>query len=267
MAPALSPLSALPLLLVALGLSLLVAVSLIYGLAKGTQEGVEGFARPKHSYVWAIGLLIVIVLASMLSYLTLGLPQMIDWPLHAARTQALQQRLAGSQLDLDAAIQKIQAKLNANPKDGEAWSMLARAYLLNQDRAGAIMALRNLIEIEPQQAEAQAQLAELLIEAGQGKIDEEAASHLHEALRLDPELVSPQYFLAELSWQQGHQSEAIDAWHKLISQAPEGAPWLSAVKTRLAQALKDALALLGATDDEASKQKRQIWQTMLKQIP
>jgi tetratricopeptide (TPR) repeat protein len=110
-------------------------------------------------------------------------------------------------------------------------------------------AARHLVEplVDKQPADPQLQYALGSILYLEGRLDE-AAAHLRESLRLQPEQLASQYYLGLVVRDQGNDSEAIAILQKLLQQFPDHAASCEALGGLLMTALRY---------DEAERQLRQ----------
>lgn len=179
------------------------------------------------------GLACIAVLALGL-YAALGSPNLPGQPL-AGRQDA-------APIDLDAAIERIEAALVANPDDLRGWTVIAPAYVEMGRYGEAVQAYRRVLELGQPTADVQTSLAEaLLLEAGDAG-SPEAMDLLAAAAASDANHVLSRLYLASELTRRGRYSEAVDAWNAALSLSTGGEPWLAAARDGLAVAQNEGVA-------------------------
>lgn len=151
-------------------------------------------------------------------------------------SQSLAERQAADpgRLDMNAALVRIEAHLAANPNDGRGWEVVAPVYLRlgRADEAARAYraALRHLGETAPRLSA----LGEALVAAGDGVVSAEARAAFEAAVQQDANLPKARYYLALAAEQDGRADEARNLYQALLASSPPDAPWLGAIRERLA---------------------------------
>jgi cytochrome c-type biogenesis protein CcmH len=180
----------------------------------------------------SVGVLIFVPVLALSLYATIGHPDMPDAPL-AARLGA-----SPARMDLAAAIARIEAHLAQHQDDGRGYEVLAPVYL-RMGRAGeAVNAARAALRLLGETPARHALYGEALVAAANGVVTPEAKQSFEAAVAKDPSAAEPRFFLGLAAEQEGDNARAKEIWGKLVTEAPQDAPW--------AQALREKLAALGA---------------------
>lgn len=165
-------------------------------------------------------------LLALLIYGAYGSPTIPDQPL-AARMKA------NPAQDFEMALARIEAHLAANPTDGKGWSVLAPVYLRQGRFDDAAKAFANAIRYDGATADRLAGQAEAQVLAAGGVVTAAARESLAAALKLEPANPRARFFMAIAQEQDGQVPAAIAALKALLADAPAGAPWAGAVRSRL----------------------------------
>ena len=183
------------------------------------------------SYRWATlaAAIIVLPLGAGLVYLSLGSPNLVPVSMNA--------EASGKQLPegIEQTVAEVEKYLEANPKNGRGWELLAPVYLRLGRFDDAVRARRNALEIFGPDPARLGDLGEAIVVASNGVVTPEAKSLFERANAADPEDVMAQYYLGLNAKQEGRRDEAVKRWTALVSSAREGAEWLPMVKSALAR--------------------------------
>ena len=186
---------------------------------------------PARSYRWATlaAAIIVLPLGAGLVYLSLGSPNLAPVSMNA--------EASGKQLPegIEQTVTEVEKYLEANPKNGRGWELLAPVYLRLGRFDDAVRARRNALEIFGPDPARLGDLGEAIVVASNGVVTPEAKSLFERANAADPEDVMAQYYLGLSAKQEGRRDEAVKRWTALVSSAREGAEWLPMVKSALAR--------------------------------
>jgi cytochrome c-type biogenesis protein CcmH len=187
--------------------------------------------RARRRYRWATlaAAIIVLPLGAGLVYLSLGSPNLVPVTMNA--------EAGGQQLPegIEQTVAEVEKYLEANPKNGRGWELLAPVYLRLGRFDDAVRARRNALEIFGPDAVRLGDLGEAIVVASNGVVIPEAKSLFERANAANPEDVMAQYYLGLSAKQEGRRDEAVKRWAALISSAREGAEWLPMVKSALAR--------------------------------
>ena len=186
---------------------------------------------PASRYRWATlaAAVLLLPLGAGLVYLSLGSPNLVPVSMNA--------EAGGKQLPegIEQTVAEVEKYLEANPKNGRGWELLAPVYLRLGRFDDAVRARRNALEIFGPDAARLGDLGEAIIMASNGAVTPEAKGLFERANAADPEDVMAQYYLGLSAKQEGRRDEAVKRWTALISSARDGAEWLPMVKSALAR--------------------------------
>lgn len=132
-------------------------------------------------------------------------------------------------------IQRVQTRLERNPKDVDGWRLLGWSYFNIERFADAAQAYSRAIELRPDSAEYHSARGEALVRAADGTVTADAKKELDEALRLDPKDARARFFNGLAKEQDGNKEGAIADWKAIVSTADPNEPWLPDLKRRLAE--------------------------------
>lgn len=161
-------------------------------------------------------------------YVMLGAPDMRDEPL-AARAPAGQ-----AATDINAAVAGVEKHLIAEPDDGKGWLVLAPIYMRlerYEDAARAYAAALRLVGEDPAR---RAAYGEAVVAAAGGVVTDKAREAFAKALAQDPKQPQARFYTALAAEQDGKTDEAVRGFEALAADAPPGAPYVGAVRSRIA---------------------------------
>lgn len=176
----------------------------------------------------AIVALICLPAVSMGLYLGLGSPGYQDRPLQA-RLDA-----RPKQINLVAAVAKIEQHLALNPNDGDGWQILAPIYMRMNRAADSVRAWRNVIRIKKESAKNLIGLGEALVAVGGGKVPSEAVMVFRKSLTLNEKNWQARFYLGLAAEQAGDFGKARKIWTAVLNSAPAGVPWRKVLQSRIA---------------------------------
>ena len=196
-----------------------------------------GPARGSLALIVALGLAVPIGAAAI--YLFHGSPQLPDQPYWArAAERALVE--ANGALDLDKTASALEAKLKDDPANAEGWLLLARTQAARGRWTDSAAAYHQALALTQQRPDVAAAYGEMLVMAADGMVTPPARDAFAMALARDPRSVPARYYLALSDAQAGDAPAAIEAWQRLLAEAPADAPWAPSVKARIAETAKAA---------------------------
>lgn len=175
----------------------------------------------------AVLALVGLPLAAVGFYLSLGSPQLGDFPL-AARS-----RVADAAQPLDNLVAQVEAHLEKNPTDGRGWGVLAPVLARLGRYEEAVRAYRNSISYNGDGAERRSDLGEALAGAAGGVVTTEAKAEFERAAALNADDPKANYFLGLAAEQDGRNTDAAAIWRAMLAKAPADAPWRPLVQAAL----------------------------------
>lgn len=146
-------------------------------------------------------------------YLLVGTPRALDpAQLSAPRTIA-------------EAIAQLEAEVQRNPREPDAWRLLGRAYATDGRTAQARDAFARAAELAPRDPNVLVEAAEARAQAApQLRFDAQAVALLERALAIEPEHQRARWFLGIAQRQAGRHADAARMWEPLLaSVAPQTA--------------------------------------------
>ena len=197
----------------------------------------------------AAAILVVAPLVALPLYLELGRPDLPDAPLAGRQAEA---RAAEG---LEAAVARVERRLAAAPEDGKGWAAIAPAYMRLGRFDDAANAFAQALRLNGENAAARAYYGEALVAAAGGVVTADARAAFDKALAERPGLPAARFYLGLAAEQDGDKTKAIAIYQALLDDASAGAPWLPALRARLAGLLGgDAAA--APPDDASGRPKR-----------
>jgi cytochrome c-type biogenesis protein CcmH len=192
--------------------------------AAGKKGGVSG-------RVVMLATLPVVAVASLGLYAWIGRADLPALPL--AEREAPAQVSAS---DIEAALATVEAQMEQTPDDVRGWLVLAPIYMEQGRFSEAANAWRRILALEPPTADRETNLAEALIMANDGEVDQEALTLLRSAVEADPIHVRSRFYLAGQLTQSGQYEEAVALWDELLSLATGQEAWIDTARSGLVAA-------------------------------
>ena len=177
----------------------------------------------------AIAALIGVPVLAATLYLALGSPQLPGQPIAARVKAPLQDQ------PLESLVTRVEEHLARNPQDGRGWEVIAPVYLRLGRFEDAVKARRNALQLNGATPEREADLGEALTAAANGIVTAEAKASFERARAADPKNVRARFFLGVAAEQDGDQAAAAAIWREMLTDAPQGAPWVAVVRRALAR--------------------------------
>src|SRR6478752_6096339 len=174
----------------------------------------------------AVLALVALPIAAVTFYLSLGTPQLGDFPL-ASRTRT------DANQPLDNMVAQVEAHLEKNPTDGRGWTVLAPVLARLGRYDDAVRAYRNSITYAGDSAERRADLGEALAGAAGGVVTAEAKAEFERAVAQSADDPKASYFLGLAAEQDGRAADAAAIWRAMLEKAPANAPWRPLVQAAL----------------------------------
>ncbi|MGE0627351.1 MAG: c-type cytochrome biogenesis protein CcmI [Hyphomicrobiaceae bacterium] len=163
-------------------------------------------------------------------YLSLGSPWLPGRP--AA------ERIAGqpsSNSRIDELIARVEARLWANPSEGQGWDVIAPVYLRLGRYADAAEAYSRALDLLGETPRRLSGFAESTVLASDGIVTEPARKAYLRLIELEPGRTDARLGLALAKEQDGRHAEAAADYQALLAEAPAGVPWRGFVEARLAR--------------------------------
>lgn len=177
----------------------------------------------------AIVALVALPIVAVFFYLSLGSPQLGDFPL-ASRT-----RSADASQPLDNMVAQVEAHLEKNPTDGRGWTVLAPVLTRLGRYDDAVRAYRNAIAYAGDSADRRSDLGEALAGAAGGVVTADAKAEFERAVALNADEPKANYFLGLAAEQDGRKADAARVWRGMLAKAAPDAPWRPLLQAALAR--------------------------------
>lgn len=188
----------------------------LLAIARGAEAGATSATRIARRRKLAAAIVMVALPAlSLAAYLRIGAPGLPDLPL-AARPSAPQN------LDVAAALQKIETHLQKNPNDGRGFEVIAPVYLRLGRYDDAARAYGRVVELLGETPARLGDLGESLTAAANGVINAEARRAFERAVALDGDFAKARFYLAIAREQDGDAAGALADLTALLQRLPEG---------------------------------------------
>ncbi len=210
------------------------------------ERRVLGAAPPPETPPWtapstatAFALALALPIAAGVLYLWLGNPGLEGQPF-ASREQPAPATAAlpGGQEGIDIAVmvERLARRLESQTDDLEGWLMLGRSYGVLERHDDAVAAYRHAARLSDGNPDVTAMLGEFQVLAAAGIVAPAAIETFESALARDPDQPAARFYLALARAQAGDTRSAIDGWIALVEDSPADAPWLPALRERIAEA-------------------------------
>jgi cytochrome c-type biogenesis protein CcmH len=194
----------------------------------------------------------MVILGSVNLYKILGSP---DLPSAAANAPSVANKNV-TPGQVEAMVAKLQARLQTNPKDAEAWRMLGWTQFSLQHFPEATEAYSKAIELDPNNIDYKSAYSEVIIQGAQGIVTPKAQALVAEVIAKSPKDARARFYDAIAHEQSGDQKGALQRWLALYADAPADAGWRDDVKQRVAELEKatgTAAAAPMITDEQTAQ--------------
>jgi cytochrome c-type biogenesis protein CcmH len=137
--------------------------------------------------------------------------------------------------NFEQAVDRLAAKLAADPKNGEGWAMLGRSYVMLQRYGEAGLAFSKAVELLGDEPNVLADYAEALALANNDSLQGQPAQLVSKALKANPNHAKSLWLNGHALLQQGRTAQAIEQWQRLLTVLPPGVEGRAAVEQLIAQ--------------------------------
>ncbi len=185
----------------------------------------------------AIGIVALVPILGLTAYLTFGTPSALERePASAAAAPAAEadgakgeDGQAGakhsiSPAKIQAMVDQLQKKLEANPNDAQGAAMLARALNFMGKFPEAVAAYKKAVPLNPGDAELFADYADALAMTQNKTLGPEPMKLVQQALKIDPANMKALALSATEAFQRKDYKSAIDFWKRAIPPAQQREP-------------------------------------------
>lgn len=188
----------------------------------------------------ALVLAVLLPLASVGTYLAIGQPQALQ---ALAADEA--QHAVGAQ-DVEAMVAKLAERLQAEPGNAEGWLMLARSYAALGRHPDAVAALRKLDQLQPDNPDTLADMADVIAMANGRRLEGEPARLVARALAINPQHPKALALGGTIAFEAGDYRGAREQWQRLVAQLPADSELARTVQGSIDEA--DRLAAAAGTE-------------------
>ncbi|MEZ5465076.1 MAG: tetratricopeptide repeat protein [Lysobacteraceae bacterium] len=212
-------------------LTLATCAAIVLPLMRGGSERPRGIA---------LGILLLVPLATLLLYLHFGRPDGLGVS-GPAVMPAQAGNASEATANLEDAINGLRQRLQSEPDDIEGWRLLGRAYKALERFDEARDAVAQAHQLAPDNADVLVDLAETTALANpEHRFDEQAVGYLQQALAASPDHPRALWFAGVAAYQRGDNAQAASTWQSLRENLPPGADILPALTERIAEARRNA---------------------------
>lgn len=149
------------------------------------------------------------------------------------------------EMSLVPLAERLRARLDKQPNDGDGWVLLGRTYGEIGKYADAISALHKAVELKPKDAAVQADLADAELRSASNKWTPEAKKALRTALQMDPNQPKALLLAGREALERGDRKGAETFWMKLLSSAAPDSPLRKEAEAALGELKGGAVATSG----------------------
>ena len=186
----------------------------------------------KRETVIGLGLTLIVPVAALVLYVSLGRPDLPGQPL-ASRDMDAAMRNA----PLDEVAESLFQRLAMDPGHAEGWLLLARTYMRLERYDEAASAYGRAIDLLAEKADAGlfSAYGEALTLAAGGRVTDAATQAFTAAQRLDPKDPPSRFYLALKKAQGGDVPAALADLNALLAETPESAPQRPVIEAKIAE--------------------------------
>lgn len=197
-------------------------------LATAGTERARAASAPPQGPLTAVTMALAVALpiTAIAAYLAIGAPTQPGQP-HASRAAP-----SGSTPGVSQLVAQVEARLRANPEDGRGWDVIGPVYLRLGRYNDAADAYQRALRLVGESAARLEGLAESLVLASDGVVTEAARAAYTRLAQLEPDRVTPRFWLAVAAEQDGRLDEALAAYATLLREGDEAAGWRPTVVER-----------------------------------
>ena len=181
----------------------------------------------------ALGILLLMPLATLLLYLHFGRPDGLGVA-GAAPMPAAAQNPAEASANLQEAIDGLRQRLQNEPDDIEGWRLLGRANKALERFDAARDALEEANRRAPDNADVMVDYAESIALANPDhRFDSQALGLVQSALSLSPDHPRARWFAGVAAYQHEDYAKAAEIWEQLLAMLPPEAEIVPALSARI----------------------------------
>lgn len=173
-------------------------------------------ASPSRSGRWATVMIAAgLPLLSVILYQILGTPQALNAAAHTAANTPQEQ---GQMASMETLVQRLAARMEAQPDNLEGWMMLGRSYMNLQQDAKAVSAFEQAYRLAPKDATVLLALADAMANANGGTFLGRPDELIAQAAELAPDHVNLLWMQGYAAFQRGDLKYTVERWERLYSK-------------------------------------------------
>ncbi|GAA5171466.1 c-type cytochrome biogenesis protein CcmI [Viridibacterium curvum] len=189
----------------------------------------QSLGKPRR--VWAAGLALVLPLAAVALYLSLGNLQ----GLNPRATAALAEDAAPTAAQIDAMVAGLADRVKRHPDDLEGLQMLGRSYMVLGRFAEAETTFAQLASKKPE-AQTYADWADAVASRQNRSLEGEPEKLVRQALKLDPNNIKALALSGTLAFERKQFKLAVADWEKIAARVPPESEFAQSVDAMLREA-------------------------------
>ncbi|HET9736003.1 MAG TPA: c-type cytochrome biogenesis protein CcmI [Burkholderiales bacterium] len=143
---------------------------------------------------------------------------------------------AMSEVQIEAMVERLAAKMRENPDDPEGWKMLGRSYAVLGRFADAVGAYAKAAERAPRDAELLADFADALAMVHGQKLQGEPEKLVLRALEIDPQNLKALALAGTAAFHRNDFKRAADYWQRMLPLVPPDSEEGRAIRDNIAEA-------------------------------
>jgi len=178
-----------------------------------------------------VGLAIPVVALGL--YLAVGSPRAVDPSAQPAALEAKQ---------IEAMVERLEARLRENPDDVDGWKMLGRSHAVLGRFPEAVDAYAKAAVRAPRDAQVLVDLADALAMARGQNLEGEPEQLIQRALELDPNNLKALALAGTVAFDRKQFKAAADYWQRMLAHVPPGSEDAKVIRENVAEASKLAAA-------------------------
>lgn len=169
-------------------------------------------------------------------YLVLGEPKGMDPQYRVAKTAAVGQPHAITPEQIEAMVESLAQRLEAQPNDAEGWTMLARSHAALSRFGDASAAYARAVELLPDNAPLLADYADMLAMARGKSLQGEPEEIIRRALKADPDNIKALMLVGSASFERRDYRGAIRPWQRILELVPPDSQAANSIRASISQA-------------------------------
>jgi cytochrome c-type biogenesis protein CcmH len=160
---------------------------------------------------------------------------------------------AMSEVQIEAMVERLAAKMRENPDDVEGWKMLGRSYAVLGRFADAVGAYAKAAERAPRDAELLADFADALAMVHGQKLQGEPEKLVLRALEIDPKNLKALALAGTAAFHRGDFKQAADYWERMLPLVPPDSEDARGIRENIAEARSRAGAPVARSEAPTAK--------------